>query len=278
MQRNKNSSAPERKLQSQLRKNVVDAVKQAVEKLLKAELLQNDQDAETASQAGGDDEDVAMAERIQAQVVGSETKADGHALAGGDMDEGDNIVPPEAEGDDDGDDDVDQGGFEEEQDMKGSTAKDQQQDRDDDDADINESKEKKQKTSVKPGDGEAEPGIAAVDGDGEDEDANTAANIIIGTNEIMEDDAEEMAPSDASVAPLQVTKRRQDSSRGEDDLLKAWQAHSVESAVASRELCEALRLILEPTLASKMHGDFKTGKRINMRKVAVFQTVFSFLF
>ena len=50
-------------------------MKQAVEKLLKAELLQNDQDEETASQAGGDDEDVAMAEKIQAQVVGSETKA-----------------------------------------------------------------------------------------------------------------------------------------------------------------------------------------------------------
>lgn len=33
------------------------------------------------------------------------------------------------------------------------------------------------------------------------------------------------------------------------------------------ELTEQLRLILEPTLASKMAGDFKTGKRINMKKV-----------
>jgi len=37
----------------------------------------------------------------------------------------------------------------------------------------------------------------------------------------------------------------------------------------SQELCEQLRLILEPTLASKMRGDYRTGKRINMKKVAV---------
>eukprot|EP01080_Neovahlkampfia_damariscottae_P007220 gene7221-11536_t len=35
----------------------------------------------------------------------------------------------------------------------------------------------------------------------------------------------------------------------------------------SQELCEQLRLILEPTLATKMKGDYKTGKRINMKKI-----------
>lgn len=33
------------------------------------------------------------------------------------------------------------------------------------------------------------------------------------------------------------------------------------------ELTEQLRLILEPTLASKLAGDYRTGKRINMKKV-----------
>jgi midasin len=33
------------------------------------------------------------------------------------------------------------------------------------------------------------------------------------------------------------------------------------------ELTEQLRLILEPTLASKLQGDYRTGKRINMKKV-----------
>eukprot|EP00698_Gefionella_okellyi_P011092 TRINITY_DN2908_c0_g3_i1.p1 TRINITY_DN2908_c0_g3~~TRINITY_DN2908_c0_g3_i1.p1 ORF type:complete len:2883 (+),score=867.28 TRINITY_DN2908_c0_g3_i1:749-8650(+) len=35
----------------------------------------------------------------------------------------------------------------------------------------------------------------------------------------------------------------------------------------SQELCEQLRLVLEPTLASKLRGDYRTGKRINMKKV-----------
>jgi midasin len=36
---------------------------------------------------------------------------------------------------------------------------------------------------------------------------------------------------------------------------------------ASSRLCEQLRLILEPTLATKLKGDYRTGKRINMRKI-----------
>lgn len=32
-------------------------------------------------------------------------------------------------------------------------------------------------------------------------------------------------------------------------------------------LCEQLRLILEPTLASKLKGDYRTGKRLNMRRI-----------
>lgn len=35
----------------------------------------------------------------------------------------------------------------------------------------------------------------------------------------------------------------------------------------SQQLCEQLRIILEPTLASRLQGDYKTGKRINMKKV-----------
>ena len=35
----------------------------------------------------------------------------------------------------------------------------------------------------------------------------------------------------------------------------------------SHQLCEQLRLILEPTKAAKLQGDFRTGKRLNMRKI-----------
>ncbi|XP_030850211.1 midasin [Strongylocentrotus purpuratus] len=55
---------------------------------------------------------------------------------------------------------------------------------------------------------------------------------------------------------------------GEDDEAeKMWQScESVTSSLA-RDLCEQLRLVLEPTQASKLRGDFRTGKRLNMRKV-----------
>ncbi|KAG5506394.1 hypothetical protein JKF63_05897 [Porcisia hertigi] len=35
----------------------------------------------------------------------------------------------------------------------------------------------------------------------------------------------------------------------------------------SQQLCEQLRLILTPTLADKLQGDYKTGKRLNMKRI-----------
>ncbi|XP_010530743.1 PREDICTED: midasin-like [Tarenaya hassleriana] len=46
-----------------------------------------------------------------------------------------------------------------------------------------------------------------------------------------------------------------------------WSRCELLTAKSSQELAEQLRLILEPTLASKLHGDYRTGKRINMKKV-----------
>lgn len=47
----------------------------------------------------------------------------------------------------------------------------------------------------------------------------------------------------------------------------AWKRFDMITNHLSQELCEQLRLILEPTLATKLKGDYKTGKRINMKKV-----------
>lgn len=46
-----------------------------------------------------------------------------------------------------------------------------------------------------------------------------------------------------------------------------WRTCVARSSALSVRLCEALRLVLEPTRASRMKGDFRTGKRLNMRKV-----------
>lgn len=41
---------------------------------------------------------------------------------------------------------------------------------------------------------------------------------------------------------------------------------SVTGALSQR-LCEQLRLVLEPMVATKLQGDYRSGKRINMRRV-----------
>ncbi|EEH53685.1 uncharacterized protein MICPUCDRAFT_8255, partial [Micromonas pusilla CCMP1545] len=46
-----------------------------------------------------------------------------------------------------------------------------------------------------------------------------------------------------------------------------WRKLETLTGTLSGELAEQLRLILEPTLASRLQGDFRTGKRLNMRKI-----------
>ncbi|KAI2503973.1 AAA-family ATPase [Fragilaria crotonensis] len=46
-----------------------------------------------------------------------------------------------------------------------------------------------------------------------------------------------------------------------------WNAVAGETHNLARRLCEKLRLVMEPLLATKLKGDYRTGKRINMKKV-----------
>lgn len=46
-----------------------------------------------------------------------------------------------------------------------------------------------------------------------------------------------------------------------------WARFEALTAPLASELCEQLRLILEPTLAARMQGDYRTGKRLNTRKI-----------
>ncbi|KAI8618315.1 hypothetical protein BC830DRAFT_1061572 [Chytriomyces sp. MP71] len=49
-----------------------------------------------------------------------------------------------------------------------------------------------------------------------------------------------------------------------------WRQYSTLTRELSFSLCESLRLILEPTLATKLKGDYRAGKRLNMRKVIAY--------
>eukprot|EP01135_Chromosphaera_perkinsii_P003042 Nk52_evm24s233 gene=Nk52_evmTU24s233 len=46
-----------------------------------------------------------------------------------------------------------------------------------------------------------------------------------------------------------------------------WQKYELVTGTLAMDLCEQLRLILEPTIATKMKGDYRTGKRLNMKKI-----------
>jgi midasin len=47
-----------------------------------------------------------------------------------------------------------------------------------------------------------------------------------------------------------------------------WRRFELSTTKLSQELAEQLRLVLEPTVASKLQGYYKTGRRIHMKKVA----------
>jgi len=46
-----------------------------------------------------------------------------------------------------------------------------------------------------------------------------------------------------------------------------WRSYESLTHDLAYALCEQLRLILEPTLATRLKGDYRTGKRLNMKKV-----------
>ncbi|WCJ27054.1 Midasin [Euphorbia peplus] len=54
---------------------------------------------------------------------------------------------------------------------------------------------------------------------------------------------------------------------GIDNAASRWRKYELLTTRLSQELAEQLRLVMDPTVASKLQGDYKTGKRINMKKV-----------
>ncbi|CAG8447499.1 16137_t:CDS:10 [Dentiscutata erythropus] len=58
--------------------------------------------------------------------------------------------------------------------------------------------------------------------------------------------------------------------KSDRDITKArelWRKYENLTYDLANNLCEQLRLILEPTLAAKLKGDYRTGKRLNMKKI-----------
>jgi len=55
-----------------------------------------------------------------------------------------------------------------------------------------------------------------------------------------------------------------------NSIISAWKECEAKVAPLVYELCEQLQLVLEPTKTAKMKGDYRNGKRLNMRKVIAY--------
>lgn len=76
---------------------------------------------------------------------------------------------------------------------------------------------------------------------------------------------EERAEADEHVEAALATFRASDSDVAH--AAELWRAYSTLTMDLAFGLCEQLRLILAPTLATRLNGDFRTGKRLNLRKI-----------
>ncbi|KAF5380682.1 hypothetical protein D9757_007075 [Collybiopsis confluens] len=56
----------------------------------------------------------------------------------------------------------------------------------------------------------------------------------------------------------------------ESQATNIWRLYESLTHELAYALCEQLRLILEPTLATRLQGDYRTGKRLNMKKIIPF--------
>lgn len=74
--------------------------------------------------------------------------------------------------------------------------------------------------------------------------------------DLMDIDDRDVMITDQDEPPIDMTVAR--------DL---WRNSELATQELASGLCEQLRLILEPTLATKLRGDYKTGKRLNMKRI-----------
>ncbi|NXE72930.1 MDN1 protein, partial [Cochlearius cochlearius] len=147
--------------------------------------------------------------------------------------------------------------------------------------------EKKESTATKtPGPGEVEPEIQTFDSEdvndsapeklpkvteekperSKDSTIHTAHQFLVDTPQHIVRDPEELRKE--LERQLEAWQTQQSGTPDEEkEAAQLWQRYLVLTAPLSQQLCEQLRLILEPTQAAKLKGDYRTGKRLNMRKV-----------
>ena len=80
-------------------------------------------------------------------------------------------------------------------------------------------------------------------------------------------DEKYMDKIDNDLLTTHIESIREQSSCSVEEGRRLWSHHDSMTRDLSISLTEQLRLILAPTLATKMRGDFRTGKRLNMKRI-----------
>ena len=79
--------------------------------------------------------------------------------------------------------------------------------------------------------------------------------------------AEDIQDLDTELSTTHLQSSGETSLRSPDDARRLWLHHESQTRDLSLTLTEQLRLILAPTTATKMRGDFRTGKRLNIKRI-----------
>ena len=109
---------------------------------------------------------------------------------------------------------------------------------------------------------------------------NGYASVMIGTHDTIHQDSNvnDITPKvielEDSPVVLEATHHPMvlpvEFSHSQCEARTIWQRHEQATRNLSFALTEQLRLILEPTFATKMRGEFRTGKRLNMKRIIPF--------
>ena len=114
--------------------------------------------------------------------------------------------------------------------------------------------------------------------DGKDEEKDVRAGAVVGLGSRLQevsrqDDAfEEESESkiedlDNDLSTIHLVNEEDKSLRSADEARRLWSHYESLTRELALSLTEQLRLILAPTLATKMRGDFRTGKRLNIKRI-----------
>ena len=109
-------------------------------------------------------------------------------------------------------------------------------------------------------------GMHGEDGEVEDfaEGLRELADAMVADEIDLHDDDDDDSDADSEARAL--TAKAQAAARL-PALRARWARYCALTAPLAQQLCEQLRLVLEPQVASRLKGDYRSGKRLNMRRV-----------